>query len=119
MNISNYMRNFAIMRTYGRCAYCGKPIIDEKHGATFDHILPLSKKGTTSKDNLFLCCFDCNQEKGSLSLEDYRQKKMLSLQKLIKRNGLVIKATGNVKFFFERLETTDIAKKIEEMLNDV
>ena len=44
---------------------------------------------------------------------------MLSLQKLIKRNGLVIKATGNVKFFFERLETTDVAKKIEEMLNDV
>ena len=119
MNISNYMRNFAIMRTYGRCAYCGKPIIYEKHGATFDHILPLSKKGTTSKDNLFLCCFDCNQEKGSLSLEDYRQKKMLSLQKLIKRNGLVIKATGNVKFFFERLETTDVTKKIEEMLNDV
>ena len=120
MQLSNYMRNFAIMRTYGRCAYCGKAIVDEKqHGATFDHVLPLSKKGTTSKDNILLCCFECNQEKGSLSLEEFRAKKQTALNKMLKKSGLLIKATGTVRFFFERLETSDNIKKIEDILNEV
>lgn len=121
MNISNYLRNYAIMRTYGRCAYCGCKIIDEKtHGATFDHVVPLVKGGSTSKDNLLLCCFDCNQAKGKLTLEEFRQKRLNDLQTMIKKSGLLIKATGDIKFFFERLrESPSIGVEIEQFLDEV
>jgi 5-methylcytosine-specific restriction endonuclease McrA len=44
-----------------RCAYCGKwmPI----GTSTLDHIIPKSKNGTNSLDNLVVCCRDCNLEK--------------------------------------------------------
>lgn len=120
MNISNYMRNYAIMRTYGRCAYCGCNIMQEKqHGATFDHVLPVVKGGATAKENLLLCCFNCNQAKGSLTLEEFREKRLEELQRIVKQSGLLIRATGNVKFFFERLESSGVAKQIEEMLDAI
>lgn len=118
MQISNYVRNYTIIKTYGRCAYCGKQIVTEKNGVTFDHVLPLQKNGSTNKENLLLCCFDCNQEKGSLTLEEFRQKRMKTLQNSLKKNGLIIKATGTLKFYFERL-TTDVHEKIKEVLDNV
>lgn len=124
MNISNYLRNYTIMQTYGRCAYCGCSILDSKnkvpaYGATFDHVLPVVKGGATSKENLKLCCFNCNQAKGSLSLEEFREKRLEELQRMVKQSGLAIKATGSVTFFFERLEQSGLKDKIEELLNGI
>lgn len=56
----------------GRCAYClGEmrlSFAEEKSGgnlATLDHIKPVARKGKTSWDNLILCCYSCNQRKGT------------------------------------------------------
>ncbi|MEM6348130.1 MAG: HNH endonuclease [Bacteroidota bacterium] len=48
-----------------RCVYCGS-----KYDLTLDHLIPSSKGGRTSWDNLVTACRDCNSHKGDLSLED-------------------------------------------------
>lgn len=52
----------------GTCYYCG-----EKVGfgnLTMDHIIPLSRGGRSTKDNLVPCCKECNnRKKGSLPVE--------------------------------------------------
>jgi 5-methylcytosine-specific restriction endonuclease McrA len=51
------------------CYICGCPVTKRKF--TLDHIDPACLSRNHDKDNLALCCFDCNQAKGHMSLEDY------------------------------------------------
>lgn len=44
------------------CALCGKPLT-RMEDITLDHIIPLSKGGTTIIDNCQLACLECNQKK--------------------------------------------------------
>ncbi len=50
-----------------RCWYCGKA-----GKMTRDHVVPKSKGGTSRHNNILPACYDCNQEKKNLSLEEYR-----------------------------------------------
>lgn len=43
--------------------------------ATLEHIIPRSAGGGKTWDNIKLACRDCNNDKKSLSLEDYLAKK--------------------------------------------
>ena len=46
-----------------RCQYCGmKCTIDE---LTYDHVIPRSRGGRTTWDNIVSCCYDCNAEKAN------------------------------------------------------
>ena len=48
----------AILKSYGgRCAYCGSP------GSTQDHVVPLSRGGTHTADNVVPACGSCNSRK--------------------------------------------------------
>lgn len=42
------------------CAYCGSIMFDQ---VTIDHIIPLSMGGLSDRENLLLCCRDCNFRK--------------------------------------------------------
>ena len=45
----------------GLCHYCKQPI----QGAwTTDHIIPISRGGTSTYSNLVVACWDCNKSKG-------------------------------------------------------
>jgi 5-methylcytosine-specific restriction endonuclease McrA len=46
-----------------RCQYCGSP-----HDLTFDHVVPRSKGGTTSWENVVAACSPCNLKKGNRTL---------------------------------------------------
>jgi len=51
-------RRGVLRRDGQRCAYCG-------HGATtVDHVLPRSRGGADSWENLVACCLRCNNAKG-------------------------------------------------------
>lgn len=96
-------RDSLIVLQNNRCAYCGKwmPI----GTATIDHIIPKSKNGTNSLDNLVVCCYDCNLEKNNdyivdrldliktnicwdkikKSIEDTEQKRSNTIKKEVER----------------------------------
>ncbi len=45
------------------CAYCGREL--DSQWSTLDHLIPREAGGTDDIGNLSLCCFRCNQRKGS------------------------------------------------------
>lgn len=44
------------------CYYCGIPL--NRHNATVDHVVPLSRGGSNGKRNKVFACRTCNEEKG-------------------------------------------------------
>jgi hypothetical protein len=50
------------------CAYCGKIINNEQHQ---EHIIPLSKGGGYTKNNIIPSCKECNFSKSNKNLEEF------------------------------------------------
>jgi 5-methylcytosine-specific restriction endonuclease McrA len=50
------------------CVYCG---CSNQRTLTLDHVIPQSKGGKDSWDNLVTACRRCNHEKADLTLEEY------------------------------------------------
>lgn len=48
-----------------RCRYCLSPQILTSHKLEIEHIYPISKGGTSKKENLCLACRHCNLHKAS------------------------------------------------------
>ncbi len=48
----------------GICYYCGKK--NTFKNLTMDHLVPLSRGGRSTKDNLVPCCKPCNNKKRSM-----------------------------------------------------
>lgn len=48
----------------GKCYYCGEKVGFKN--LTMDHVIPLSRGGRSTKDNLVPCCKECNTKKKSL-----------------------------------------------------
>jgi 5-methylcytosine-specific restriction endonuclease McrA len=50
-----------ILNTFNhRCAYCG-----EEGKMEMDHVIPISKGGQTTKENIVPCCRSCNSKKNN------------------------------------------------------
>ena len=64
------------------CYICHKPITKQKD-LTIDHEPPKSRQKELGQSNLYPCCKKCNNQKGSLTLKEYKQ--WLELEQ--KRNG--------------------------------
>ena len=61
--VSNRMRFSIYERDGNRCRKCGKS--GWHHDLEIDHIIPISKGGKSTYDNLQTLCRECNLEKGS------------------------------------------------------
>lgn len=55
---------FRLVESQQSCKYCGVAF-SEKTPPTIDHVIPLSKGGTHTKDNIVLACKSCNSKKGN------------------------------------------------------
>lgn len=55
----------------GHCAYC-----DREAKLTLDHVIPLSKGGTHSKNNVVPACGHCNSSKGNKTVEEWNAKRL-------------------------------------------
>lgn len=51
--------------TKNRCGYCLTPQSLTSHKLEIEHIFPISKGGTSEKENLWLACRHCNLHKSS------------------------------------------------------
>jgi len=55
----------------GKCFWCGDKIDLSIDGyLTRDHLVPKSKGGSNSKENLVASCRPCNQNFGDISIKD-------------------------------------------------
>jgi 5-methylcytosine-specific restriction endonuclease McrA len=59
----------------GRCHYCQKVA-----KLTLDHVIPLSRGGKHSKDNVVPACKHCNSSKGNKTLEEWNNLTRLQLE---------------------------------------
>jgi 5-methylcytosine-specific restriction endonuclease McrA len=60
----------------GTCYYCGVKVTHRQ--LTMDHIVPLSRGGRSTKDNLVPSCKDCNNKKKTMlpvEWDDYLDRK--------------------------------------------
>lgn len=58
---------YVIKKFNGKCCCCGQPVVRSKQyrpdQATVDHVIPLSKGGMHTEENLQLMCMKCNSRK--------------------------------------------------------
>lgn len=56
-------RKNILMRDRNTCQYCGTVLPSTE--LTLDHVVPRSRGGVSTWENLVACCYDCNHRKGS------------------------------------------------------
>ncbi len=69
-NNSNKQRLRIMMRDKMRCQYCG--VRGNAFELTLDHIIPRSRGGDSSPENLCAACIACNQRKGNRTPDEAR-----------------------------------------------
>lgn len=50
-----------VRRDNYRCQICGKQLLDNE--VEFDHVIPVSKGGSSEEHNIRLTCYECNRDK--------------------------------------------------------
>ena len=68
------------------CRYCGERVTAEN--ATLDHLIPISKGGPDSPENLATCCLLCNSIKSGKTYEEAAPAILTSLQQRKARTSL-------------------------------
>lgn len=63
-----FSRSNVFSRDHYTCQYCGSQ--PGPNNLTLDHVIPRSKNGSTSWDNITTACVRCNAKKADKNLED-------------------------------------------------
>ena len=77
-----------IKRDNHECQYCGS-----KSHLTVDHVIPRSKGGKNTWENLVACCETCNVKKGNLDLSQLDMKLKNTPRKPISKVMLILNNT--------------------------
>ena len=87
------LRDFIFFRSNGKCSYCGK------QAQEIDHIVPRSKGGTNSVNNLTATCRACNEKKSNLSLKEFGKlvgKKFSKIEpKKLPKDAAIVQSARN------------------------
>lgn len=67
-----FSRGNVFLRDKGRCQYCGKRT--PRHEATYDHVIPRSKGGRTTWENIVIACVPCNRHKADRTPKQARMR---------------------------------------------
>ena len=90
-----------------RCQYCSN-IFDNKQ-LTLDHVVPRSKGGDTSWENIVTSCKTCNTSKGSKTIEPINPPKKPSFAHLLnghKLNKKIFQIKPGQIIFFNILQNS-------------
>jgi len=101
MDITKKIRFEVLKRDSFTCQYCGSKTPDVL--LEVDHIIPKSKRGSDSMDNLVTACFDCNRGKSAIELNcipetldnkikliKEKRKQYLQYKRLIKKQNEIL-----------------------------
>lgn len=61
-----------------KCAWCGCVCTHEKgkkHSITIEHVIPKSMGGADDWENMVMACHSCNNNRGTMSVEDFMNGK--------------------------------------------
>lgn len=67
-----FSRQNVYARDKGRCQFCGVSV--PRHLATYDHVMPRSRGGRTTWENVVIACVTCNQRKADRTPEEARMR---------------------------------------------
>ena len=67
-------RKNILLRDRNTCQYCGKILAAGE--LTLDHVIPRSRGGASTWENLVACCHSCNRRKGNLLPHEATMKLM-------------------------------------------
>ena len=85
-----------------RCVYCGRDMLDDFESwmsLEIDHIIPKSKGGGDSIDNLVASCNVCNRLKSTFVPEGYEEMQKEELLRQIRANILEKRAKWLAEFY--------------------
>lgn len=102
-----------IRKSNERCYYCGCVVKESKR--TIDHKTPLARGGLTQENNLVMSCSNCNNEKGFLTEEEYREYKEIADIK-VSENTVVVTLTAVINSYKD-IEAD--ARKEKNRLNNI
>ena len=68
-------RKNILLRDRNTCQYCG--IVLTAGELTLDHVIPRSRSGKSTWENLVACCHPCNRRKGNQLLHELTDMKLL------------------------------------------
>lgn len=85
------------------CHYCRREFDENRINKTKDHIIPISKGGYDKKENRVPCCFDCNQWKDDMYLEDWLKAVYYFIKKGKERNPYDIKTLGLMVYNIKKI----------------
>ncbi len=90
-----FNRRNLFARDNHRCQYCGTHVPQQE--LSMDHVLPRSRGGTTTWENIVCCCVRCNSAKGGRTPKEAR---MPLLKKPVKPrfNPLLVQKLDNPKY---------------------
>ena len=81
------------------CIYCGKKL--ELNNTTCDHLVPISRGGKTTIENLGLCDEHCNVEKSDMTPEEYIT--YLELKNITLNNNVVLNQINTLVQTYENI----------------
>src|SRR6202042_348504 len=68
-------RKNILLRDRNTCQYCGTILASGE--LTLDHVIPRSRGGLSTWENLVACCHPCNRRKGNKMLHELEEMKLL------------------------------------------
>ena len=76
-----------------RCIYCGVSSLDEDVTLHLDHVIPVTKGGTNTADNIVTSCKSCNSSKNNRSMNIENENMILAE---VKRRNVIFKIQDNM-----------------------
>ena len=106
--LAGYELREYLLEKFGRkCIYCGADNVP----LNIDHVIPKSKGGSNRASNLVLACVQCNQKKGSRSIEEFLKDKPEVLRQIKNQLKQPLKDAASVNAtrwkLFNKLKSTD------------
>lgn len=83
----------ALIHFRGRCAYCGVRQ-NRKIKLTKDHVIPVSKGGKTTRNNMIPACTACNCSKSGSDMEPWFRKQAYFLEERLELIGIWTSYSG-------------------------